>query len=178
MPLLYVCHQINSKKSSYPKMSSWYLEITRGILPKSVQDQAWLGDGKRLEWNSELFPPILLEVSDKARGGQLWQARGTKKIHPGVMLGTRGEQGTGTQLVILDAVEKEKRAIVFPSRLKVERYGQPTSFSLFEITTYLQIVSNSLLKTNMQQIWSQCGPQLTSSFTRGFVLWSGKTLLN
>lgn len=153
-------------------MSSWYLGIIWEILLKSVLEQAWLGDGKRLEWNSELFPPSLLEV----QGDPVWQVRGTE-IHSGVTLQSKRWAGN-RHTVILNAVEKEKGAIIFPSHLKVEKYGQPTLFSLFEITTYLQIVSNCLLKTNMQQIWSQCGTQLTSSFTRGFVLWSGKTLLN
>lgn len=80
--------------------------------------------------------------------------------------------------MILDAAEKQETDTVFPSQLKVEKCGQPALFSHFQITTYLQIVSTCLLKSNMRQILSQCGTQIMSSFTRGFMLWSGKMLLN
>lgn len=180
MHLLCVCHQIKQQKI----FVSWNVQLIAGDNMRDsnpcwtkCDETLWLGNGERLEWNCELFPPSLLEVNHKDCGGQLWQSGALRKSTL-EWCRARAEQGTGTQLVILDAVEKGKGATLFPSHLKVEKYGQPTLFSHFEITTYLQIVSKCLLKTNMRQIWSQCGTQITSSFTRGFMLWSGKTLLN
>lgn len=95
-----------------------------------------------------------------------------------VLCRARGERGRGTQFVILDAAEKQETGTVPPSQSKVKKCGQPALFSHFQITTYLQIVSTCLLKSNMWQILSQCGTQIMSSFTRDFILWSGKTLLN
>lgn len=80
--------------------------------------------------------------------------------------------------MILDATEKQETVTIFHSQLEVEKCGQPALFSHFQMTTYLQIVSTCLLKNNMRQILSQCGTRIMSSFTRGFMLWSGKTLLN
>lgn len=77
-----------------------------------------------------------------------------------------------------DAGEKQETGTTFLSQLKAEKCRQAALFSHVAIATYLQIVSICLLKTNMWQISSQCGTQIMSSFTRGFILWSGKTLLN
>lgn len=78
----------------------------------------------------------------------------------------------------LDAAEARADAFFSISQLKVETRGQAALFSPFQIAPYLQIVSTRLLKSNMWQILSQCGTRIMSSFTRGFMLWSGKMLLN